>query len=53
MMEISEIKNNIKIKKINKISKNDLLLIYSDYKKIEKNAFVTKKNIILKKIKSK
>lgn len=53
MMEFSEIKNNIKINKISKIAKNDLLSIYSDYKKIEKNAFITKKNIILKRIKSK
>jgi aryl-alcohol dehydrogenase-like predicted oxidoreductase len=45
MMEISEIKENVKINKIKKISKRNLALIYSDYKKIENDAFITKKNI--------
>ena len=53
MMETSEIKENIKINKIKKISKSNLSLIYSDYKEIENDAFVTKKQKILKKIKSK
>jgi aryl-alcohol dehydrogenase-like predicted oxidoreductase len=53
MMEVSEIKENIEINKIKKISDKNLALIYSDYKKIESNAFVTKKQKILKKIKYK
>ena len=35
MMEIAEIKENIKINKIKKISKKNLALIYYEYKKIK------------------
>ena len=53
MMEIAEIKENIKINKIKKNSKKNLALIYYEYKKIENDAFVTKKQKILKKLKTK
>ena len=53
MMEIAEIKENTKINKIKKISKKNLALIYSEYKKIENNAFITKKQKILRKLKTK